>query len=457
MGGGGGRRKDKRRVIPEQDRGICGSICLCQLTLVLSCVAMVYLAVAVYAPSYQAFNAGYDPRPVMCQTVNAALVNNCEWASCGEWCLTKTSGYCSQLHVTARNNGTDIHVHNCTRLNTVSCPQVNTDALKRYNCNNDSECATLTGVFNCSLGHCANMSELFLCHHKADGIVVDSDKDNLKLNGFFECKKSKCTKIKRPFLCDRYCNKITTSSMNVFIQYEDNVYAGDCRQVTVGDKQIWNEQEVFMASCHTVERHGNNLRATDCLNGTILEESKLPQPYVNFSVFWTLVANSTTPVDPGQQYLPWQSKLTIYNYSRLLINLDGCVNTLRGECREFQSTHDSDGDNHTAQSRFPCYINRNDSSTVVARFNLDKTRRELLVAVLVPLTLFVVSLTALVVIAHSVQVGDDAKMRWRWKWLASPAAADCTEDAVDEQLAMEDVLQANSEAAIADEIAANGH
>ncbi|XP_039300089.1 uncharacterized protein LOC111050185, partial [Nilaparvata lugens] len=425
----GRRRKDKRRIIPEQDRSICGSICLCQLTLVLSCVAMVYLAVAVYTPAYQAFNAGLDPTPVMCQTVNAAWVNNCEWASCGEWCLTKTSGYCMQLHVTARNNGTDITVENCTRLNTVSCPQVNVRALKRYNCNNDSECATLTGVFNCSLGHCANMSELFLCHHKADGIVVDSDKDNLKLNGFFECKKSKCTKIKRPFLCDRYCNKITTSSMNLFIQYEDNVYAGDCRQVKVGDKQIWNEQEIFLASCHTVERHGNSLRATDCLNGTILEESKLPQPFVNFSVFWTLVANSTTPVDPTQEFVPWQSKLTIYNYSRLLINLEGCVNTLRGECGQFHATHDSDGDNNTAQSRYPCYINRNDSTTVVSRFNLDKTRRELLVAVLVPLILFVVSLISLVFIAHSVQVGDDAKMRWRWNWLASRAGdadvADC--------------------------------
>ena len=44
-------RKDKPRLIPEQDKRICGSICVCQLTVVLSCVAIVYLSVAVYSPS----------------------------------------------------------------------------------------------------------------------------------------------------------------------------------------------------------------------------------------------------------------------------------------------------------------------------------------------------------------------------------------------------------------------
>jgi len=46
-----GRRKDKPRVIPEQDARICRAICLCQLTMVLSCVSIVYLSVAIYSPS----------------------------------------------------------------------------------------------------------------------------------------------------------------------------------------------------------------------------------------------------------------------------------------------------------------------------------------------------------------------------------------------------------------------
>lgn len=46
-------RKFKPRLIPEQDKRICGSICFCQLTIVLSCVSIVYLSVAIYLPSYK--------------------------------------------------------------------------------------------------------------------------------------------------------------------------------------------------------------------------------------------------------------------------------------------------------------------------------------------------------------------------------------------------------------------
>lgn len=101
-------------------------------------------------------------------------------------------------------------------------------SMKKYNCNNGSECSMLSGVFNCSLGHCANMSQLMLCHHKADGIIVDSDKDNMKLNGFFSCENSRCTKIKKPFLCDRYCPKITTKNINVFLMRDDNIITASC-------------------------------------------------------------------------------------------------------------------------------------------------------------------------------------------------------------------------------------
>lgn len=57
---------------------------------------------------------------------------------------------------------------------------------------------------------------------------------------------------------------------------------------------------------------------------------------------------------------------------------------------------------------------QNNSFSVVARFDLNKTRTELLIAIIVPSGLFVISLTTLVIITRSVQVGDDAKMRCRY-------------------------------------------
>lgn len=117
-------RKYKPRMIPEQDRRICGSICFCQLTVVASCVALVYLTVVIYLPSHRAFTSGIDPVPVMCQTVDTVMINNCAWASCGEWCLTKTTGFCPQIHVLVRRNGTDLLFDNCTDIVSVNCPKV---------------------------------------------------------------------------------------------------------------------------------------------------------------------------------------------------------------------------------------------------------------------------------------------------------------------------------------------
>ncbi|XP_029158925.1 uncharacterized protein LOC114931128 isoform X1 [Nylanderia fulva] len=423
-------RKQKRRMIPEQDRRICGSICFFQFTFVISCVALVYLGVAIYAPSYRAFHIGIEPDPVMCQTVNATMVNNCGWASCGEWCLTKTSGYCAQLHATVRRNGTDVLFENCTKFNTIACPEANMSTMKKYNCNNGSECSTLTGVFNCSLGHCSNMSELLLCHVKADGIVIDSEKDNMKLNGFFSCENSRCTKIKSHFHCDRYCPNITTSDINVYLMQDNNIISARCSRGMALNRangslpgtrldepvKIWDEHNgSIIASCFAVTHDEHVIRTEDCVNGTLLKDIKVPQPSINFTSFLKIYGRSLQyPTDPTNAYVPAQKSLTIYNSSRLYINLERCVNTLRGECRQFLLTHGRDGNNKTAQSRYPCYYNKNDSAFVVARFDLKKTRMELLIAIIVPAGLFVVSVITLIIISRSVKVGDDAKMRCRY-------------------------------------------
>lgn len=79
-----------------------------------------------YAPPVnRAFQSGFEIEPVMCQTVNTVFDKNyCPWVSCGEWCLTKTSGYCPQIHATTRRNGTDIQLEGCTMYTSVSCPEV---------------------------------------------------------------------------------------------------------------------------------------------------------------------------------------------------------------------------------------------------------------------------------------------------------------------------------------------
>ncbi|XP_050745973.1 uncharacterized protein LOC127011834 [Drosophila biarmipes] len=104
----------------------------------------------------------------------------------------------------------ELPVFPAVRFSAVSA--IDLSRLNKFNCNNGTACNNIRGVFNCSNGHCKNMSEFFLCHHKADGHTINSQKDNTKLNGFFECHGVHCTKIKKPFSCDRYCSKITARS-----------------------------------------------------------------------------------------------------------------------------------------------------------------------------------------------------------------------------------------------------
>ncbi|KAK6641318.1 hypothetical protein RUM44_013027 [Polyplax serrata] len=412
------RRNESERIIPKQNKTLIAGICCCQLTVVLSLVAFIYLSVAIYMPSFRAFKSGFEPIPVTCQTVETVMVNNCSWASCGEWCLTKTTGFCPQIYVTVRRNGTDMVLENCSRMSKSSCPPARPETLHRYNCNNGKECDSLTGLFNCSLGHCINISEIYQCDYKTETTFIDSEKDNAKLNGYFECRNSRCAKIKKTMVCDRYCQKITTSGMNVYVVYDNDLYSADCQRMVTSENLtnvIWSEEKtkkVLFLSCAKVDKIDNfTLRGVDCINGTLLSERLIPKPFINHTVFWSIYHKSKQPVDPQEIYLPHQQSLTIYNLSRLYINLDGCINTLKGECKEFLASHGNDGRNRTGQSRFPCFYNKENSAKAIARYDMAKTKRELIIALVVPLIFFISSFISLIMITKSVTVGDDAVLR----------------------------------------------
>lgn len=122
------------------------------------------------------------------------------------------------------------------------------------------------------------MSKHYLCHHHADGITIDAERDNMKLNGFFECEKSRCVKIKKPFSCDRYCAKITTAAVNVLIMRDDSLITAECdvgfayneaRGAHPGiridpPKKIWDEKDgILLTNCFDVTREGDKLRYDD--------------------------------------------------------------------------------------------------------------------------------------------------------------------------------------------------
>ncbi|CAD7083348.1 unnamed protein product [Hermetia illucens] len=404
-------------IVPPQDNRICGTICLCQMTLVLSSVAIVYLTVAIYMPSTRAFKSGIDETPVMCTTTRAVNKDNCEWGSCGEWCLSKTSGACMQIYVNLRNNGTNVIFQNCTNSANKTCFGIDQERADKVRCIAD-ECKNLTGTFNCTMGKCLNITDAFECvFHNTDSPLKCSGRRGkitcIDIDGLFSCNRGTCRKILTPYNCDRRCVDIPTRNKNVVVLSGDKVYLSQCQNAINAEtkEEVWNEMadNVLMASCYNIRNNSDRVEAIDCINGSVIEKSFLTD-LTNFTFLSHLHVAVASPV---LQIAPPDVDLTISNESRLMINLEGCVNTLMDECKEFLREYGKDGTDHNARARFPCFYAPANKEVVVARFNLDITYKQFLVASVVPSVLFVVSCLVLVLCQTTVYVGDDAKMRFK--------------------------------------------
>jgi hypothetical protein len=132
-------------IIPKQDNRICGVICICQMTFVLSLVAIVYLTVASYMPSIREFNSGIIATPVMCTTIKTFKTENCEWVSCAEWCLSKPSGACIQIYVNLRKNGSSLLLGNCTNPANKTCFGLDQENAAKLRCIKE-DCKNLSGM-----------------------------------------------------------------------------------------------------------------------------------------------------------------------------------------------------------------------------------------------------------------------------------------------------------------------
>ncbi|XP_063238314.1 uncharacterized protein LOC134539892 [Bacillus rossius redtenbacheri] len=409
-------------IIPPQDNRICGTICVCQMTAVLSSVALVYLTVAVYMPTLRAFQSGVSEVPAMCTTTRAWHRDACDWATCGEWCLSKSSGACVQIYVNLRRNGTDMLFQNCTNTATKVCYGIDQENAKRSRCIAD-ECRNLTGTFNCTAGTCINITDAFECVFKnTEPPLKCSGRRGkitcIELDGLQNCHRGTCEKIRTPYNCDRRCVDIPTRNKNVILLSGDKVYLSQCQRAIAetpgGTKEVWTEDQdnILMASCYTITNATRGVEATDCINGTLLANDVLADK-TNFTFLSVLGATNPELLDPARSVAPPEHDLLLANESHLFINMEGCVNTLRDECKEFLRDFGKDGTDHNARARFPCFYAESEPGKVLARFDLEGTYSHFIFAFVLPSVLFVVSCFMLVFCQRTVEVGDDAKMRFK--------------------------------------------
>ncbi|XKL61770.1 hypothetical protein PGB90_001603 [Kerria lacca] len=454
-------------VVPPQDHRICGTICVCQMTAILSSVAIVYLSVAIYFPSMRALYSGIIEQPVMCSTSKVITVEKCNWGSCGEWCLSKTSGACVQIYVNLRRNGSNLNFENCTNSFNKTCHGIDQDNVKKYRCKQE-ECKNLTGTFNCTRGICINITDIFQCifHNIGDPLNCTGNRGKINcmdIEGLNSCSKGICATINEPYNCDRRCVDIPTRNKNVILLNGDRVFLSRCEKAIVINQShqilendakdikintnedndnnsndnislsidkslslrllpqsftssLRNETEttIILASCYSIIHHRlDDIEATDCVNGTLINKQMLSD-LSNFTFLHTLtITKESSRTAQEQRIAPLETDLLIANDSKLMINLEGCVNTLKEECKQFLKEYGKDGADHNAKARFPCYYSLIDPTMVVARFSLEVTYREFIPAAIIPVVLFVFSCLTLILCYKTVEVGDDAKMRFK--------------------------------------------
>jgi hypothetical protein len=130
--------------------------------------------------------------------------------------------------------------------------------------------------------------------------------------------------------------------------------------------EIWNDGDnnVLMASCLNASHTPGTgiLEAIDCVNGSTLANKTMFGDLANFTYISYL---HYAEAELNRTIAPLDYELTISNESRLMINLEGCVNTLRDECRDFFRQYAKDGSDHNARARFPCFYSMNDVSFAV--------------------------------------------------------------------------------------------
>lgn len=413
-----GKKAVKKPEYPEETK-ICGLIFIFQLIAVLSAVSIVYLTVASYVPSMKAIGSTLEESSVMCTTTLADdSMENCTWLSCFEWCLTKSSGLCMQIWVSVRNNGSELSFNNCQERAEKSCTTDDLIPTHRHICRKD-QCENLLGLFNCTKGVCVNVTSAMTCNkftNLGQQISLKQRINCVNLDGFYTCTASYCMKILEPYSCERRCTDMNVR--NLVIVSGDKLHFANCRG-SVSDKQsgelVWdpntNPSESLFISCTNVRNgsHDGQLLASDCINASLVETSALK---INSSLAQLLSAYQNGRRLVGNHQVPVENELTIYNRSKLLVNLEYCVNSLRDECREFFAIHGRDGRDLRSPARFPCYYSLEKNDSVVTKFNRAQVIFEFALTAAVPGALFVFSCTCLVLCTKVVRIGPDAHMQF---------------------------------------------
>lgn len=293
------------------------------------------------------------------------------------------------------------------------------------NCKEDHQCTRLDRLYKCERGRCWNITSAYSCEWDPEdqepAVNCAKKRNCVELDGQYSCSEGLCSRI-HAWKCQRRCSGINPTGKNVVIMSGERFLLANCRRVVSSSGEtVWTAdsmnvqspvQQTLLMSCTGLDATDpSGVRAIDCINGSLVESESL-KTISNYTsvmrVFNTLAVHPK--LDPRGRWLPREEDITIFNKSRLMINHEGCVNTLQGECKDFYDLTSNDGRNSTSPSRFPCYYSPGNSEFVVQRYDPLKTRWLFLIGFLIPAGLLIFSCGVLFTCSRILTVDNDGRM-----------------------------------------------
>ncbi|KAL7637832.1 UNVERIFIED_CONTAM: hypothetical protein RMT77_011444 [Armadillidium vulgare] len=418
------------------DKKICCGIMVCQMTAILSGVALMYLSVIVVIPSMKELEFNFHEGPIMCTTIKAVDIAaggkkvDCKWSTCNEWCLSKTSSPCWQIYVMPRNIGVETVIGDCELETNEACSALNVSLTEKKLCKK-GECKDLNGLFNCSKyddNECRDIKAGYDCTGGSlkslnkTPVVCDEEKCKTRLNGVYLCEKGFCQRVegKESYLdCERKCENLNLANRNTLIFSNEKLLTGKCSFINststelsnlIEDQNWINGNKYLFIFCSTAEGSKINgktfFKMKDCFNATLRDKNDVEhiKSYLKLVDF-----KDYSP--PNELLVGSEETLRIMNDTVLKINPEGCVNTLIKECQSFFTTHAKDGKDGRTPDRYPCYYTNTTGSFVIGKYDPKKTYLLLLLASTVPAVLFVVACCCLFFCSKSVGVDEAGHLK----------------------------------------------
>ncbi|XP_018009155.1 uncharacterized protein LOC108666745 [Hyalella azteca] len=418
------------------EKKLCGVIMICQMTAILSGVAMLYLAVIVIIPSKDELLMGISIAPIMCSTVqteNNNLKTNpdgtpkkCDWASCREWCLSKDPAVCLQIYVRPRLRGSNVTLEECEpEQMDKACSALNVSAAVPFRCRT-GECQDLDGVYNCSKpdpNECRLMSPAYECRARNISrlpIVCNEEKCQTRLIGVVSCTAGECLRlydVPHYDYCERKCSNLEIDNINSMIFSKERIITRKCKKVTasngtdviqnLGKNPSWQSaSEVLMLFCTYITPTENGYLMDDCFNATLGEMRRIR----DMRDFRDLIKYHIATGETRGWLIDPEEALQVVNDTKLRINSEACTNTLSKKCTHFFKNHRHDERDGRTRDRFPCFYTKSHNDFVMAVFNPEETKMYLLLATCVPAFLFILSCGFLYLCSKLVNPDDDGHL-----------------------------------------------